>query len=57
MTALLSASVLGLTAIFWIVRQTRARRARRLQHAFDIYAEREIARQQRSYHGELTHEQ
>lgn len=43
MTALLTAALLA-TAVIWIVHGFRARAARRLQHAMDSYAEREIAR-------------
>jgi len=43
MTMLLSAA-LGATALILIAHGLRARAARRLQHALDIYVEREIAR-------------
>ena len=49
MTTLLAAAVFVLTAMFLVIWTVRARAARRLQHALDVFAEREIARTRTIY--------
>jgi len=44
MTTLLATAVFLLTAMLLVVWAVRARAARRLQHALNVFAEREIAR-------------